>query len=161
MTAAAYVALGSNLGDSRQYLSDAVDAMDRLPRTRVTGRSRLYRTPPWGVVDQPPFLNAVVRLDTGLPPVELLDALLGIERAAGRRREGERWGPRTLDLDLLHVEGVRSDDPRLILPHPRIAERAFVLLPLNDLAPDLEVPGQGRVAGLLAALDRSGCEVLP
>lgn len=157
----AYVALGSNLGDSRQYLADAIEAMGRLPRTRVTGRSRLYRTPPWGVLDQPPFLNAAVRLDTGLPPLELLDALLGIECAAGRVREGERWGPRTLDLDLLHVEGERSDDPRLILPHPRIAERAFVLLPLNDLAPALEIPGQGRVAELLSALDHSGCEALP
>jgi 2-amino-4-hydroxy-6-hydroxymethyldihydropteridine diphosphokinase len=113
------------------------------------------------VLDQPPFLNAAVRLDTGLPPLELLDALLGIECAAGRVREGERWGPRTLDLDLLHVEGERSDDPRLILPHPRIAERAFVLLPLNDLAPALEIPGQGRVAELLSALDHSGCEALP
>ena len=157
----AYVALGSNLGDSRRYLAQAIEAMERLPQTRVTGRSRLYRTPPWGVLDQPPFVNAAARLDTGLPPLELLDALLGIERAAGRLREGERWGPRTLDLDLLHVDGVRSDDPRLILPHPRIAERSFVLLPLNDLAPDLDIPGQGRVAALLAAVDRSGCEVLP
>ena len=157
----AYVALGSNLGDSRRYLAQAIEAMERLPQTRVTGRSRLYRTPPWGVLDQPPFVNAAVRLDTGLPPLELLDALLGIERAAGRLREGERWGPRTLDLDLLHVDGVRSDDPRLILPHPRIAERSFVLLPLNDLAPDLDIPCQGGVAALLSAVDRSGCEVLP
>ena len=157
----AYVALGGNLGDSRRYLADAIAAMGQLPQTRVDGVSRLYRTPPWGVVDQPPFLNAVARLDTGLSPAELLDALLGIERAAGRVREGERWGPRTLDLDLLHMDGVRSDDPCLTLPHPRIAERAFVLLPLNDLAPDLEIPGQGRVAELLAALDPSGCEALP
>jgi len=157
----AYVALGSNLGDSRRYLTDAIGAMERLPQTRVDGRSRIYRTPPWGVVDQPPFLNAAVRLDTALAPAELLDALLGIERAAGRVREGERWGPRTLDLDLLHMDGVRSDDLRLTLPHPRIAERAFVLLPLNDLAPDLEIPGQGHVAAMLAALDPSGCEALP
>ena len=157
----AYVALGSNLGDSRRYLADAIEAMAGLSQTRIIGCSRVYRTPPWGVLDQPPFLNAVAGLDTGLSPGELLDALLGIERAAGRVREGERWGPRTLDLDLLHMEGVRSDEARLTLPHPRIAERAFVLLPLNDLAPGLDIPGQGRVAELLAALDCSGCEALP
>ena len=158
---AAYVALGSNLGDSRRYLGEAIEAMARLPSTRVTARSRLYRTPPWGMLEQPPFLNAAVRLDTGLAAGELLDALLAIERAAGRTREGERWGPRTLDLDLLHMEGVRMADARLTLPHPRIGERAFVLLPLADLAPGLELPGQGKVAELLAALDHSGCEALP
>lgn len=158
---AAYVALGSNLGDSRRYLGEAIEAMARLPSTRVTARSRLYRTPPWGMLEQPPFLNAAVRLDTGLAAGELLDALLAIERAAGRTREGERWGPRTLDLDLLHMEGVRMADARLTLPHPRIAERAFVLLPLADLAPELDLPGQGKVAELLAALDHSGCEALP
>ena len=158
---AAYVALGSNLGDSRRYLSEAIEAMAHLPGTTVAARSRLYRTPPWGMLDQPEFLNAAVQLDTGLSADALLDALLAIERAAGRRRDGERWGPRTLDLDLLHMDGVRLDDPRLTLPHPRIAERAFVLLPLADLAPALELPGQGRVAELLAALDHSGCEALP
>lgn len=157
----AYVALGSNLGDSRRYLTDAVDAMERLPETRVVDRSRLYRTPPWGVLDQPPFVNAAVSLNTGLSAEALLDALLGIERAAGRTREGERWGPRTLDLDILHMDGVSAASDRLTLPHPRIAERAFVLLPLNDLAPELVIPGQGRVADLLAALDHRGCEVLP
>lgn len=158
---AAYVALGSNLGDSRRYLSEAIEAMARLPGTTVTARSRLYRTPPWGMLEQPEFLNAAVQLDTGLSADELLHALLAIERAAGRSREGERWGPRTLDLDLLHMDGVRSAGERLTLPHPRIAERAFVLLPLADLAPALELPGQGRVADLLAALDHSGCEALP
>ena len=157
----AYVALGSNLGDSRQYLAEAIGSMDRLPETRVIARSRLYHTPPWGRLDQPPFINAVASLDTGLAADVLLDALLGIERAAGRNRDGGRWGPRTLDLDLLHMEGVRADSERLTLPHPRIGERAFVLLPLNDLAPDLEIPGQGRVAELLAQADRSGCQVLP
>ena len=158
---AAYVALGSNLGDSRRYLSEAIEAMARLPSTRVTARSRLYLTPPWGMLEQPPFLNAAVQLDTGLSADDWLDALLAIERAAGRIRDGERWGPRTLDLDLLHMDGVRRDGERLTLPHPRIAERAFVLLPLADLAPELELPGQGKVGALLAALDRSGCEVLP
>jgi 2-amino-4-hydroxy-6-hydroxymethyldihydropteridine diphosphokinase len=156
----AYVALGSNLGDSRQHLLDAIEALAALPRTQVIARSKIYRTPPWGVVDQPDFLNAVVTLETPLEPHALLDALLQIERAAGRQRNGERWGPRTLDLDLLHVASKTVDDERLTLPHPHIADRAFVLLPLHDVAPELEIPGQGRVADLLQAVDTQGCEPL-
>lgn len=157
----AYVALGSNLGDSRQHVLDAMAALGQLPETRLLANSRLYRTPPWGMLDQPAFVNAAVLLDTALAPHDLLDHLLAIERAHGRQRAGERWGPRTLDLDLLHMPGVTLADVRLTLPHPRIAERAFVLLPLHELAPDLLLPGQGRVATLLAAVDRSGCAVLP
>jgi 2-amino-4-hydroxy-6-hydroxymethyldihydropteridine diphosphokinase len=156
----AYVALGSNLGDSQKQLLDAVKALAALPHTQLLARSHCYRTPPWGVRDQPDFLNAVVALETPLPPHELLDALLDIERAAGRERKGERWGPRTLDLDLLHVAGKTVNDERLTLPHPHIAERAFVLLPLNELAPDLEIPGQGRVADLLRTVDTQGCELV-
>ena len=157
----AYVALGSNLGDSRQQLMDAMEALAALPRTAVTARSRIYRTPPWGVRDQPHFLNAVVALETTLEPHDLLEALLRIERTAGRQRNGERWGPRTLDLDLLHVVGRIVDDERLSLPHPHIADRAFVLLPLHDVAPELEIPAQGRVAELLRAVDTQGCELEP
>jgi 2-amino-4-hydroxy-6-hydroxymethyldihydropteridine diphosphokinase len=156
----AYIALGSNLGDSRQQLLHAMTALASLPRTRMLARSHLYRTPPWGVHDQPDFLNAVVALETSLAPHELLDALLEIERAAGRERKGERWGPRILDLDLLHVAGETVNDERLTLPHPHLSERAFVLLPLNELAPDLEIPGRGRVADLLRAVDTQGCELL-
>lgn len=156
----AYVALGSNLGDSQQQLADAIHALAGLPHTRLLARSHVYRTPPWGVHDQPDFLNAVVELETSLPPHDLLDAMLEIERAAGRQRDGERWGPRILDLDLLHIAGKTINDERLTLPHPHIAERAFVLLPLNELAPELEIPGQGRVADLLRAVDTQGCEVL-
>ena len=156
---AAYIALGGNLGDPRRQLLEAMDALAHLPGTRVLRRSRLYRTPPWGVLEQPPFLNAAVLLDTDLAPQALLDALLAIEQRAGRVR-AERNGPRTLDLDLLHMDDVQLDDERLTLPHPRIAERAFVLLPLNDIAPDLRLPGQGRVADLLAAADTQGCECL-
>ena len=159
--ARAYVALGSNLGDPRQQVLDALGALARLPATRMLARSRLYRTPPWGVLAQPPFVNAAALLETDLSPDALLDALQAIEQAAGRVRDGERWGPRTLDLDLLHMPGVGRDDARLTLPHPRIAERAFVLLPLNDLDPTLDLPGQGRVERLLAQVDRGGCEVLP
>lgn len=157
----AYIALGSNLGDSRQHVHDAISALGRLPASALLMTSRLYRTPPWGVLAQPDFVNAVALLSTTLSPRGLLDHLLAIERAHGRQRDGERWGPRTLDLDLLHIEGVAVADERLTLPHPRIAGRAFVLLPLHDLAPDLMLPGQGRVDELLAAIDVSGCEVLP
>jgi 2-amino-4-hydroxy-6-hydroxymethyldihydropteridine diphosphokinase len=156
----AYVALGSNLGDSQQQLLDAIEALAGLPDTRLLARSRFYRTPPWGMLNQPDFLNAVVVLETPLLPHDLLDALLGIERDAGRERGGERWGPRTLDLDLLHVDGKTVSDERLTLPHPHIAERAFVLLPLSELSPDLEIPGRGRVVDLLRSVDTQGCEVL-
>lgn len=157
----AFIALGSNLGEAHGQVLGAFDALDRLPHTRLLERSPLFLTPPWGVLDQPAFINAVARVDTTLAPHDLLDALLGIERAAGRVRDGERWGPRTLDLDLLHMDGVTLADERLTLPHPRIADRAFVLLPLHALAPDLQLPGQGRVADLLAAVDVAGCERLP
>jgi 2-amino-4-hydroxy-6-hydroxymethyldihydropteridine diphosphokinase len=153
--------LGANLGDAAQTLRDAFQALAVLPRTTLRARSPLYSTPAWGNEDQPAFVNAAALLDTALSGPELLDALLGIERAAGRVRDGERWGPRTLDLDLLHMDGVALHDTRLTLPHPRIAERAFVLLPLAELAPGLELPGQGRVADLLAAADTSGCTVDP
>lgn len=154
----AYVALGSNLGDSRATFAGAIEALGALPGSRLTGRSRIYRTPPWGRTDQPDFLNAVVRLHTSLAPHVLLDALMAIERRFGRMRDGERWGPRTLDLDLLHMDGIALDDSRLTLPHPRVAEREFVLLPLADLAPDLVLPGQGRVGDLLQLVDAGGCE---
>ena len=156
----AYIALGSNLGDPRQQVLDAMQALGGLPNTRLLKRSQLYRTPPWGVLEQPPFINAAVQLDTTLSPHSLLDALIEIEQRAGRVRV-QRNGPRTLDLDLLHVDGVQLDDERLTLPHPRMAERAFVLLPLHDLAPSLQLPGRGSVAELLARLDLAGCEKLP
>ncbi|WP_266182744.1 2-amino-4-hydroxy-6-hydroxymethyldihydropteridine diphosphokinase [Dyella humicola] len=157
----AFIALGSNLGDARAQVLSAFDALASLPGTQLIARSQLYRTPPWGVLDQPSFVNAVALVETTLAPHELLNALLAIERAAGRVRDGERWGPRTLDLDVLHMDAMVMSDERLSLPHPRIHERAFVLLPLHDLAPDLVLPGQGRVMDLLAALDVAGCERLP
>ncbi len=157
----AFIALGSNLGDAQGQVLGAFGALDALPQTRLLARSALYLTPPWGVLDQPAFINAVAQIDTGLTPHQLLDALLKVERDAGRVRDGERWGPRTLDLDVLHMDGVVLSDDRLTLPHPRMAERAFVLLPLNDLAPTLALPGTGKVADLLAAIETTGCERLP
>jgi 2-amino-4-hydroxy-6-hydroxymethyldihydropteridine diphosphokinase len=156
----AYVALGSNLGDTRRHLQNAIQALAVLPQTALVACSRIYRTPPWGMTEQPDFLNAVVAIETELAPQDLLDALLDIERAAGRQRNGERWGPRTLDLDLLHVVGQTVNSQRLSLPHPQIAARAFVLLPLNDVAPTLDIPGQGKVAELLQAVDTQGCTPL-
>jgi len=155
----AYVALGSNLGDSRQQVMDAMETLARFPGTDLLARSGLYLTPPWGVLDQPAFVNAVVLIDTSLSPHRLLDALLDVETQAGRVR-AERNGPRTLDLDVLHMDGVQLDDARLTLPHPRLAERAFVLLPLNDIVPALDIPGLGPVHAMLERVDSSGCEKL-
>ncbi|MEN1727339.1 MAG: 2-amino-4-hydroxy-6-hydroxymethyldihydropteridine diphosphokinase [Pseudomonadota bacterium] len=149
----AYVGLGSNQGPSESLLQDAVSALDLLPHTSVSAVSPLYRTPPWGVTDQDDFLNAVVALDTALEAEDLLRALLTIERTAGRRRDGRRWGPRTLDLDLLVYGDSVIETEALHVPHPRMHQRAFVLVPLCDLAPDLAIPGLGRAADQLKALD--------
>jgi len=157
----AFVGLGGNLGDVRTRLDAAIDALDALPGVQVTARSRFYRTPPWGNTDQPDFVNAVVAVSTTLEAHALLDAMLVIERAAGRVRDGERWGPRTLDLDLLAYGDDVIDDERLSVPHPRIAERAFVLLPLADIAPEANLPGLGRVADLLSGVDATACTVIP
>ncbi|KAA2285566.1 2-amino-4-hydroxy-6-hydroxymethyldihydropteridine diphosphokinase [Arenimonas fontis] len=158
----AWVALGGNVGDVGTTFAEAVRAMDALPMTGVLRRSSVYRTPPWGDPGQPSFLNAAVELRTRLPPAALLAHLLDIERRFGRDRSAERrWGPRTLDLDLL-MQGDRPVElPGLSLPHPRLHERAFVLVPLAEIAPDLVIPGRGRVADLLAAVDAGGIEAIP
>ena len=156
----AFIGLGGKLGDVRTYIDGALEALAALPHTSVQARSRLYRTPPWGMRQQPPFINAAAQIETALPPLTLLDALLAIERGAGRQRSGARWGPRTLDLDLLLYGDRHIDMPDLKVPHPRLAQRAFVLLPLHDLAPQRLVPGQGVVAALLAAVDTRGCHIL-
>lgn len=138
MTATAYVAIGANLGDAKRAVEDAIEALGRLPRSQVLARSSLYRTAPVDAAG-PDFINAVVALQTGLMPLELLDALQAIETAAGRERP-YRHAPRTLDLDLLlHGETV-LDTPRLTLPHPRMNQRAFVLVPLAEIAPQRVQP---------------------
>lgn len=152
----AYVALGSNLDDPEAQVERGFAALAALPHTVLIARSRLYRTPPWGVPDQPDFINAVARLETSIRPRELLDALLAIETRAGRVR-GLRYGARILDLDLLLYGDCAICEPGLAIPHPRLHERAFVLLPLAEIAPDLEVPGYGRVTDLLKRVDVSGC----
>lgn len=154
----ACIGLGGNIGDVEATLRSAFDAIAALPGTRLAARSRLYRTPAWGVESQPDFINAAALVETTLGPQALLDALLEIERMHGRVRaaDGSRWGPRTLDLDLLLHGDAVIDSPGLVLPHPQLHLRAFVLVPLADVAPDALVPGHGRVSALLQALDTGG-----
>ena len=154
----ACIGLGGNIGDVDAALRAALAALDALPGTRVLCASRFYRTPAWGVEAQPDFTNAVAVLDTALPARALLDALLDIARAHGRERaaDGSRWGPRTLDLDLLLYGESVIDEPGLVVPHPQLHARAFVLVPLAEIAPDAMVPGRGRVASLLASLETDG-----
>jgi 2-amino-4-hydroxy-6-hydroxymethyldihydropteridine diphosphokinase len=155
VTRDAYVGFGSNLGDPAATLQAALDAVAGLGR--LTGVSRVYRTAPVGGVAQPDFLNAVARLATSAGPDALLDRLAAIERDFGRTRT-VRFGPRTLDLDLIAYGGVsRTDDPRLILPHPRAHEREFVLRPLCDVEPGLVLAGR-TAAELLAELEPQGVE---
>ena len=146
----AYVALGSNLGDPVGTLKDAIENLAALRGSLLKAVSSLYRTAPIGLKHQPDFINAVVALDTRLPPMELLEELFAVEAAFGRQR-GIKNAPRTLDLDLLLYGDQVQDDPQLTIPHPRMHERAFVLVPLAEIAPDTFIPGRGRVADLLAA----------
>jgi 2-amino-4-hydroxy-6-hydroxymethyldihydropteridine diphosphokinase len=143
----AYVAVGANVGDRERTIRSAIAA---LPG--VVAVSSLRETAPVGVTDQPDFLNGVVALDTAMTARELLDGLLAIERALGRER-GERWGPRTIDLDLLLYGDEVIDEPGLAVPHPRLHERRFALEPLVELDPGLVIPGRGNVKDLLAGLD--------
>jgi 2-amino-4-hydroxy-6-hydroxymethyldihydropteridine diphosphokinase len=144
----AYVGVGSNLDDPAAQVGRALDALARIPSSKLIARSPLYRTPPFGAVPQPAFVNAAAGLLTRLAPEELLAALRHLERELGRQPPRERWGPRVIDLDLLVVGQERRVTEVLTLPHPGIVERDFVLYPLADIAPDLEVPGLGRVSTL-------------
>jgi 2-amino-4-hydroxy-6-hydroxymethyldihydropteridine diphosphokinase len=158
----AYIALGGNLGDVAATFEGALAAIDALPGTRVVARSSLYRNPPLGDGAQPDYLNAVAAIDTHLAAVDLLGELLSIERRHGRTRDPTaRWAPRTLDLDLaLYGEDVVAA-PGLHVPHPGLHERAFVLVPLAQIAPDAVVPGRGPVRALVAAVDSSALVALP
>jgi 2-amino-4-hydroxy-6-hydroxymethyldihydropteridine diphosphokinase len=155
----AFVALGANLDDPRAQILQALQELDGIPECRVMSRSSLYRTAPVGFSDQPDFINAVARLDTTLDARPLLDALLELEDRHGRRRSIPN-APRTLDLDLLLYADRVLHEKGLTLPHPRLHQRAFVLAPLAEIAPDAIVPGQGRVADLLDQVDRSGVELI-
>lgn len=148
----AYVGLGSNLGDREAALRGALELLAAEPGVELVAVSAFRETEPVGLVDQPPFLNAAAAVETELGPHALLQRLLAIERALGRRRTGPRFGPRTIDLDLLLYGDLVLDGPRLTLPHPRLHERRFALEPLAELDPHLVVPGRGHVEALLAEL---------
>ena len=151
----AYVALGANIGDPAATVLAAFAALADLPQSRVLRTSSLYRTVPLGLRNQPDFINAAAALDTALGAEALLDALLAIETRFGRHRRG-RNGPRTLDLDLLLYDDIELDLPHLTLPHPRLHLRAFVLLPLAEVAPDLAIPRRGSLAAWLPAVANQG-----
>jgi 2-amino-4-hydroxy-6-hydroxymethyldihydropteridine diphosphokinase len=148
----AWIGLGANLGRPQRTLETALQALDLVPSARLLQVSPAYWTPPWGVLEQPDFLNAVACLQTDQSPSALLRILQDIELHLGRVRDKARWGPREIDLDLLLVDDRTEASEDLTLPHPRLHERAFVLVPLCDLAPGLEVPGHGMVSDLLEAL---------
>jgi 2-amino-4-hydroxy-6-hydroxymethyldihydropteridine diphosphokinase len=148
----AYVGLGANLGDREATIRRALELLAAEPGIEVAGVSSLRETDPVGYEDQPRFLNGAAALETRLAPAELLDRLLAAERALGRTREGPRFGPRTIDLDLLVYGEEELDEPGLTIPHPRLHERAFVLEPLAELAPGLAIPGRGVVEDLLAGV---------
>jgi 2-amino-4-hydroxy-6-hydroxymethyldihydropteridine diphosphokinase len=148
--ARAFIGLGSNLADPVAQVEQALEALARLPDSTFVASSGLYRSEPMGPRDQPDYINAVAALDTRLEAHALLQALQAIERRQGRVRCGARWGPRTLDLDLLLYGKQRCDDEQLTVPHPGIQERPFVLYPLYEIAPDIDVPGLASLAELLA-----------
>jgi len=149
----AYVGLGANLGPREETIRRAVELLAAEEGVEVIAVSELRETDPVGVADQPRFLNGAAAIETTLEPRELLDVLLRVERGLGRVRDGTRWGPRTVDLDMLVYADEVVDEEGLRVPHPRLHERRFVLEPLVELDPELEIPGRGRVSELLAALD--------
>ena len=151
----AVLALGSNLGDRRQNLQGAVDGLFAAPGLGFRAVSPVYETHPVGGPDQPDYLNAVVAAQTALPARAILDRAHRVEDALGRVRQ-VRWGPRTIDVDLIVVGDEISDDPEVTLPHPHAYERAFVLAPWHDIEPDAQIPGRGRVADLLGAIGLDG-----
>jgi 2-amino-4-hydroxy-6-hydroxymethyldihydropteridine diphosphokinase len=152
----AYIGLGSNLSDPAAQVRGAVRALASLPRTRLVVVSRLYGSHPMGAAGQPDFVNAVAGILTQMTALELLRALQALELNAGRPAVHEHWGPRVIDLDILLFGAEQSVGPDLLLPHPGVVERNFVLYPLADIAPDLEVPGRGRVRELLARVPADG-----
>jgi 2-amino-4-hydroxy-6-hydroxymethyldihydropteridine diphosphokinase len=149
----AYVGLGANLGDREETILRALELLDAAPGVDVAATSSLRETDPVGYLEQPRFVNAAAALETSLRPQELLELLLEVERKLGRTRTGPRFGPRTIDLDVLLFGDEVVDEPGLSVPHPRLHERRFALEPLAELDPELVVPGRGPVTTLLAELD--------
>jgi 2-amino-4-hydroxy-6-hydroxymethyldihydropteridine diphosphokinase len=160
-SAEALLALGGNVGDLRATFDRAIAMLCADGAVRLVTRSSDYRTPPWGVADQPAFINAAVIVATSLDPHALLARAQDVERALGRNRASEpRWGPRPIDIDILSYDDVMLRGPDLTLPHPRLFERAFVLVPLAEIASDRVVAGR-RIGDAFAAVDASGIEKLP
>jgi 2-amino-4-hydroxy-6-hydroxymethyldihydropteridine diphosphokinase len=158
--AEALIGVGGNLGDTRAIMDRAIASFCDGADVRLKARSSDYRTPPWGVTAQPPFINACIAVETELPPRGLLARAQGTERAFGRDRAREqRWGPRILDIDLLAYDDLLLRDPDLILPHPRLFERAFVLVPLAEIAPERIIAGR-KVSEALSQLNTAGIERL-
>ena len=153
----AYIALGANLRDPEQQVMAGVEELAMLPESRLAAVSSLYRSAPVGYADQPEFVNAVAAIETALAPRALLDALLEIERRYGRVRDFPN-APRTLDLDIVLYGRAEVDEPGLTIPHPRMHERAFVVVPLAEIAPDALVPGRGRVSDLLEGGDAASVQ---
>lgn len=149
-----HLSLGGNLGDPAAAMGAALRVIDASPRARVTAVSSLYRTPPWGKLDQPDFLNAAAEIETTLQPRALLDLCLSVEKGLKRER-GERWGPRLIDLDILLFGDRKIDEAGLEIPHPRMGGRAFVLVPLAEIAPGLRIDADP-IADCVARLDRAG-----
>jgi 2-amino-4-hydroxy-6-hydroxymethyldihydropteridine diphosphokinase len=157
----ALLALGGNVGDARATLDRAIGMLCDGSETRLVARSSDYLTPPWGVTDQPAFVNACIAVETSLAPRALLARAQAVERSCGRDRARElRWGPRPLDIDILAYDDLVLDTPDLTLPHPRLWERAFVLVPLAEIAPERKIGGTS-VSERLAQVDRSGIVRLP
>jgi 2-amino-4-hydroxy-6-hydroxymethyldihydropteridine diphosphokinase len=157
----AYIALGANLGQPAQQLRATLLALAQVPGIQLLSQSSLYHTAPLGLANQPDYCNAVCKVETTLMPEALLEQLMALERAAGRVRGEDRWGPRLLDLDLLYFEGEQRDTSQLQLPHPGIAQRNFVLIPLAEIASTLVIPGVGLVGELAKKIGRSGLELWP
>ena len=159
--AEALLALGGNVGDVRATLDAAVARLCDGKTVTLVARASDYRTPPWGVTDQAPYVNSAVRVTTTLSPQALLARVLEVERALGRDRSREqRWGPRPVDIDIIAYDDVSVNEPRLTLPHPRVFERGFVLVPLAEIAPDRTIAGV-RIADALARVGTGGIERLP
>lgn len=149
----AYIGVGSNLQSPARQVEAAIGQLTEIRQTRLVSASSMYRSAPFGGIEQPDFVNAVAAVLTRLEPAGLLTALHDIEAASGRERDDTRWGPRVLDLDLLAYSDYDIATPELTVPHPGIGERNFVLLPLGEIAPDLVIPGLGRVASIPVNLD--------